>query len=119
MRGGASAIRPSRAGACLAFLRPRPGDSEWAHPVDGLIALVDLTELEIRRIDDHGVVPIPPEPGNFDVEAATADGHELRDDINRSRSSSRTGRASSSTAGCCAGRTGRCTSASPRARAWS
>jgi primary-amine oxidase len=70
-----------RLARCLAFLRPRPGDSEWAHPVDGLIALVDLTELEILRIDDHGVVPIPPEPGNFDVEAVTADGHKLREDI--------------------------------------
>ena len=70
-----------RLARCVAFLRPQPGDSEWAHPVDGLIALVDLTALEILRIDDHGVVPIPPEPGNFDVEAAVALTGGLRDDI--------------------------------------
>ena len=78
---GDPAEQDRRLARCLAFLRPRPGDSEWAHPVEGLIALVDLTELEILRIDDHGVVPIPPETGNFDVEAATAGDHALRDDI--------------------------------------
>jgi primary-amine oxidase len=61
----------------LPFLRPNPGDSEWAHPVDGVIALVDLNRLEVIRVDDHGVVPIPPESGNFDVAAAGT----LRDDI--------------------------------------
>ena len=66
-----------RLARCVVFLRPRPGDNEWAHPVDGLIVLVDLNRLEILRIEDHGVVPIPPESGNFDAEAAGA----LRDDI--------------------------------------
>ncbi len=61
----------------VAFIRPHPGDSEWAHPVDGLIALVDLNTLEVLRVDDHGVVPIPAESGNFDVAAAGP----LRDDI--------------------------------------
>ena len=42
-----------------------------------MIALFDLNRLEILRIDDHGVVPIPPESGNFDVAA----GAPLRDDI--------------------------------------
>ena len=78
---GAPEEQDRRLARCLAFIRPRPGDSEWAHPVDGLIVLVDLTTLEVLRIDDHGVVPIPEESGNFDVEAATADGRELRDDI--------------------------------------
>jgi primary-amine oxidase len=58
-----------RLARCVAFLRDRPGDNEWAHPVDGLIALVDLNRLEVLRVDDHGVVPVPPEPGNFDPES--------------------------------------------------
>ena len=61
----------------VAFIRPRPGDSEWAHPVDGVIVLVDLNTLEVLRVEDHGVVPIPAEDGNFDAETAAP----LRDDI--------------------------------------
>ena len=67
--------------AAVAFVRPQPGDSEWAHPVDGVIALVDLNTLEVLRVDDHGVVPIPPESGNFDAAA----GAPLRDDITPAR----------------------------------
>jgi primary-amine oxidase len=66
-----------RLGRGVAFIKPGPGDNEWAHPVDGVIALFDLNRLEILRIDDHGVVPIPPESGNFDAAA----GAPLRDDI--------------------------------------
>jgi primary-amine oxidase len=58
-----------RLARCVAFLRDHPGDNEWAHPVDGLIVLVDLNRLEVLRIDDHGVVPVPSEPGNFDPES--------------------------------------------------
>jgi primary-amine oxidase len=61
----------------VAFVKPAPGDNEWAHPVDGVIALVDLHTLEVLRVEDHGVVPVPPESGNFDVAAAGS----LRTDI--------------------------------------
>ena len=66
-----------RLARCLAFVRPPGETNEWAHPVDGLIALVDLNRLEILRIDDFGVVPIPPEPGDFGPDAVG----RLRDDI--------------------------------------
>jgi primary-amine oxidase len=66
-----------RLARCLAFVRP-PGEvNEWAHPVDGLIALVDLNQLQIVRIDDHGVVSVPPEPGDFGPDAVGP----MRDDI--------------------------------------
>ena len=61
----------------VAFVKPRPGDNEWAHPVDGVIALVDLNTLEVLRVEDHGVVPVPEESGNFDAAA----GAPLRNDI--------------------------------------
>jgi primary-amine oxidase len=70
-----------RLARCIAFVKPRPGDSEWAHPVDGLIALVDLNTLRLLRIDDHGVVPVPPEPGNFDAQSVTEEIGSLRDNI--------------------------------------
>jgi primary-amine oxidase len=66
-----------RLARCVAFVKPAAGDNEWAHPVDGVIALVDLNTLEVLRIEDHGVVPVPAESGNFDVAA----GAPLRADI--------------------------------------
>jgi primary-amine oxidase len=66
-----------RLSRCVVFVKPHPGDNEWAHPIDGVIAFVDLNRLEVLRVDDHGIVPIPPESGNFDVAAAAP----LRDDI--------------------------------------
>jgi primary-amine oxidase len=66
-----------RLSRCVAFVKPHPGDNEWAHPIDGVIAFVDLNRLEVLRVDDHGVVPVPPESGNFDPVA----GAPLRDDI--------------------------------------
>jgi primary-amine oxidase len=66
-----------RLSRCVVFLRPEPGDNEWAHPIDGLIVLVDLNRMAVLRVEDHGVIPIPPESGNFDVKAAGT----LRDDI--------------------------------------
>jgi len=74
---GAEIESQRRLARCVAFVKPAEGDNEWAHPVDGVIALVDLNTLELLSIEDHGVVPVPPESGNFDVAAAG----ELRTDI--------------------------------------
>ena len=54
---GAAEESERRLARCIAFVKPAPGDNEWAHPVDGLIGLVDLNTLEVLRIEDHGVVP--------------------------------------------------------------
>ncbi|MEP7019563.1 MAG: tyramine oxidase, partial [Pseudonocardiales bacterium] len=49
----------------VAFIRPKGEENEWAHPVDGVIGFVDLNRLEVLRVEDHGVVPIPVESGDF------------------------------------------------------
>ena len=41
-----------RLARCVAFVKPAAGDNEWAHPVDGVIALVDLNTL--RGAADRG-----------------------------------------------------------------
>jgi primary-amine oxidase len=74
---GAAEEDGRRLSRCVAFIKPHPGDSEWARPVDGLIVLVDLNRLEVLRVEDHGVVPIPAEDGNYDAASAAP----LRDDI--------------------------------------
>jgi len=50
----------------LAFHQDYPADHAWAHPVDGLVAYVDVMNRTVDAVIDTGVVPIPTEPGNFD-----------------------------------------------------
>ncbi|SJM62574.1 primary-amine oxidase [Gulosibacter sp. 10] len=53
----------------LTYLIPNPGDSPWAHPVEGLIALVNLTERRVVKVEDEGDVPVPMEHGNYGLDA--------------------------------------------------
>ena len=50
------------------FLRSGPTDNGYARPIEGLSVLVDLNAMEVMRIDDYGVVPLPPNPGNYAAE---------------------------------------------------
>ena len=55
----------------LAFLQTHPEDSAWAHPVDGLVAYVDVTARTVDRVLDFGAVPVPEEHGNYTDPALT------------------------------------------------
>ena len=55
----------------LAFRQDHPADHAWAHPVDGLVAFVDVTEEVVVDVLDMGPVPIPEASGNFDDPALT------------------------------------------------
>ncbi|WP_410667663.1 primary-amine oxidase [Amycolatopsis sp. cmx-4-68] len=55
----------------LAFVQHHPKDHAWAHPVDGLVAYVDVVARTVDQVIDTGPVPIPAEPGNFDDPAVT------------------------------------------------
>ena len=50
----------------LSFLQHRRQDHPWAHPIDGVVAYVDLTAREVVELIDHEASPIPDEEGNFD-----------------------------------------------------
>ena len=47
------------------FVRTSPTDNGYARPLEGVTAVVDLNTMEVMRIDDYGLVPLPPEPGNY------------------------------------------------------
>ncbi|HEX3722837.1 MAG TPA: primary-amine oxidase [Nitrolancea sp.] len=51
----------------LTFVRYGPTDNAYAHPVENLVAIVDLNEMRVIRIDDYGVVPVPNAAGNYGV----------------------------------------------------
>jgi primary-amine oxidase len=57
-----SELRLTRA---FSWVRRFPGDNAYARPIDGVIAVVDLNAMKVVRIEDHGVVPLPPEDGNY------------------------------------------------------
>jgi primary-amine oxidase len=58
-----------RLSRALSWVRLDPEDNAYAHPIDNLIAVVDLNNMEVVRVEDHGVVPVPKERGNYTPEA--------------------------------------------------
>jgi primary-amine oxidase len=74
-----------------------PDDNGYAHPVENLVVYVDTNASRVVRIEDHGVIPVPQQPGNYTPDAVvprtdltpieiaqpegtsfTVDGHEVR-----------------------------------------
>jgi len=49
----------------ISFVRNRPYDNHYAHPIEGLSAIVDINRGEVVRIDDYGMVPVPRGEGNY------------------------------------------------------
>jgi primary-amine oxidase len=47
------------------FRQDHPADHPWAHPVDGLVAYVDLTRRVVTKVIDERLLSVPAEPGNF------------------------------------------------------
>ena len=53
------------------WVRPEGGENYYAHPLEGLNAVVDIRKLEVLRVDDHGVVPVPEELHEYAAAAHT------------------------------------------------
>ena len=49
----------------LAYARSEPHDNGYARPIENLLTIIDLNRMEIVRVEDHGAVPLPPEPANW------------------------------------------------------
>jgi primary-amine oxidase len=54
-----------RLARALSWIRAHPTDNGYAHPIDGLFAIVDLNKLEVIEIEDNGITPIPVQPANY------------------------------------------------------
>ncbi len=61
--------RPDEAGLrlsrALAWVRSEAADNGYARPLDGVVAVVDLNKMQVLRVEDYGVLPLPPEAGNW------------------------------------------------------
>ncbi|HEY2428652.1 MAG TPA: primary-amine oxidase, partial [Acidimicrobiales bacterium] len=54
-----------RLARCVCYLRDDPADNGYAHPVEGLVAVVDLATDEVIDVVDSGVVPVPTGSGRY------------------------------------------------------
>lgn len=48
------------------WLRTRENDNLYAHPIEGLNAVVDLKAGTVLRVDDYGIVPVPMGEVNYE-----------------------------------------------------
>jgi len=55
----------------LCFYRASPGDNPYAKPIHGLHAVVDLDDMSVVRVEDLGVVPLPPGTGDYTTGGGT------------------------------------------------
>ena len=49
----------------LCFVRSEPRDNGYARPIDSMVIVVDLYKMEVLRIEEYPMAPLPPEPGNW------------------------------------------------------
>ena len=47
------------------WLKPNPDSNMYAHPINGLYAIIDLQKLEVVDIEDSEATPTPMTPGDF------------------------------------------------------
>lgn len=67
-------IRISR---CICYQRVTAEGNFYSRPIDGLVPVVDLNKMVVIRIEDLGVVPVPPDPGEYEAPFQP----EMRQDI--------------------------------------
>ena len=100
---GAYGVEPEdekgrRLSRALTWIRSDPTDNGYARPLQNVVAIVDLNSMEVLRVEDYGVVPLPPESANWtrnhitetrtglkplevvqqEGPSFTVDGHEIR-----------------------------------------
>ena len=61
----------------LCWVRSSPKDNGYARPIEGVVPVVDLNEMKVLRVIDHGVVPLPPNDGNYSQNFI----HDFRKDL--------------------------------------
>lgn len=54
-----------RISRALLWVRAESGDNSYARPLDGLIVIVDLNNMEVIRVEEHAHMSPPPESSNY------------------------------------------------------
>jgi primary-amine oxidase len=62
---GLDVERGRRVARAVAYLLPTPGDNGYAHPIESLIAYVDVDECKVVALEEMDVKPIPEADGAY------------------------------------------------------
>ena len=62
----------------FAWLRLRENENFYAHPIEGLNAVIDLKTWEVIRVDDYGVIPIPMQEANYEADLVQSTRQRLK-----------------------------------------
>jgi primary-amine oxidase len=62
----------------VSYLRHFDADNGYAHPIEGVLAEVDLLTNKVLNVTDYGVVPVPQEEANYGVAAVGTMRADLR-----------------------------------------
>ena len=54
-----------RVGRGTFYMRSQNDDNQYAHPIDGMLALIDLDTLELIGVEDERVLPVPMDDANY------------------------------------------------------
>ena len=60
------------------WVKSSPHDNLYAHPIEGLNPVVDIKRMEVIRVDDYGITPVPQTDYNYDREFVTKTRSHLR-----------------------------------------
>ncbi len=52
----------------MAWVKSEPSDNGYARPLEGIAVYVDIGAGHVVKVVDYGVVPLPPQPGNWSRE---------------------------------------------------
>jgi primary-amine oxidase len=52
----------------LCFLRTDATDNGYARPIEGIRPVVDLNKMEVIRVEEYGIWPLPPNDGNYSAD---------------------------------------------------
>ena len=81
--------RGKRLVRALCWVRSEPHDNGYARPIENIVAVVDLNRKELLRLEDYGVVPLPPQAGNWPGSISRSRPRELKPlDVSQPKGSS-------------------------------
>jgi primary-amine oxidase len=62
----------------LCFVRSDPTDNGYARPIEGIRPVVDLNLMQVIRIEEYGVWPLPPQPGNYSAARVSGQRNDIK-----------------------------------------